>query len=99
MQKGVAFQERELFQQRLTEAEIRALLRGRPAAEGFAWKSPTARALGVVAGQVPEEELIRLMQENPTLIRRPVLEVGERVLFGHDVRQWEEALTRVQGAG
>ncbi len=97
MQKGIAFHDRELFQQRLGVLEIRALLRGRPATEGFAWKSPTAKAMGLVLGQVPEEELIRLMAENPTLIRRPVLEVGEQVLFGHDAKRWEEALERVEG--
>lgn len=99
MQKGVAFQERELFQRRLGEAEIRGLLRGRPASEGFAWKSPTAKGMGLVMGQVPEEELIRLMGENPTLIRRPVLAVGDQTLFGLDARRWEEVLARVQGAG
>ena len=37
----------------------------------------------------PREEALRLMSENPNLIKRPILVKGSRIILGYD----EEALT------
>lgn len=40
----------------------------------------------------PRDEAIRLMSENPNLIRRPLLVKGGKVLFGFDEDAYREAL-------
>lgn len=40
----------------------------------------------------PRAEAVRLMSENPNLIRRPLLIKGNRVLFGFDEPAWTDAL-------
>jgi len=36
----------------------------------------------------PREEAIRLMSENPNLIRRPILVKGGKVVLGFDEDKW-----------
>ena len=38
------------------------------------------------------DEAIRLMSENPNLIRRPLLVKGGKVLFGFDEEEYRDAL-------
>lgn len=78
--------ERELSRERFTADELRALLAGRPAADIFSWKSPTARKLGLGTQQstLSDEDLIRLMAGEPNLIRRPLLTVGGEIIPGFD---------------
>jgi arsenate reductase (glutaredoxin) len=40
----------------------------------------------------PREEAIRLMSENPNLIRRPLLVKGGQVVFGFDESQYSDML-------
>ncbi|MBI4202014.1 MAG: hypothetical protein HY532_02710 [Chloroflexi bacterium] len=88
-------EERDFFAKPLTEAELRALLAGRPAAELFSWKSPAAKGLGLTPETATAEELIRLMLGEPRLIRRPILKAGQRLVIGADLRAMEEALEAV----
>lgn len=88
-------QERDFFQQRFTPAELRALLKGR-VAEAFSWKSPSVKALGLAGKQLSEDEMLASMLKEPRLIRRPIIVVGDRVLFGFRPSEAAEALT---GAG
>lgn len=48
----------------------------------FAWQSPRARKLGLERGKVPPAELVRLMQDEPYLIRRPLVRRGDSVIPG-----------------
>ncbi len=41
----------------------------------------------------PDKELIRLMTENPYLIRRPIIRLGSRVFFGFNPKELEAALS------
>ena len=76
--------EREYFKERFTEEELRSLLAGRPASEFFSWRSPTARKLGFKPGTMSDDELIRLMVEEPNLIKRPLITLGGDVVVGFD---------------
>ncbi len=80
---GVAFVERDIFKQPLAADEVRALTRLRPARELFSWRSVRARREGWREGQFADEELIRLMAEDPSLIRRPLVRIGETIVAGH----------------
>jgi arsenate reductase-like glutaredoxin family protein len=85
--------DRDFFKQPFSEAELRGLLAGTAPADAFAWNSPRARAASLSRQDPPpDEELIRLMLETPYLIRRPVIRIGERTLFGFDQREVEPLL-------
>ena len=85
--------DRDFFKQPFSEAELRSLLGGTAPADAFAWNSPRARAAGL-SSQDPHagDELVRLMLETPYLIRRPVIRIGGRTLFGFNQRQVESLL-------
>jgi len=85
--------ERDFFRDRLSEDDIRRLLAGRPAAELFSWKSPRAKAMGLSPEKPPpDDELMRLMAEEPYLIRRPIVVAGDRLIIGFDKKGIDEAL-------
>ena len=71
---------------------MRELLEGRPAAELFSWRSESFRALGLAPEGLDDEELLRLMLREPRLIRRPLVQVGGRLIAGADWKALEEAL-------
>jgi len=75
--------ERDIFKQPLDEVELRALAaKAGGVSELFSWKSPTARKMGLKPGTLSEPELLRLMQESPALIRRPIVLAGEAIQVG-----------------
>ncbi len=41
---------------------------------------------------IDEESAIRIMLEKPSIIKRPLLDLGERKLLGFDEAEWREAL-------
>ncbi len=85
--------ERDLFEQPLSEPELRALLAATAATDAFAWNSPRARSMKLSRRDPPpDSELIRLMLETPYLIRRPVIRIRERTLFGFNQRELEEII-------
>ena len=55
---------------------------------GTTWrKLPAAERDGI-----DRDAALRLMEAHPTLIKRPVLEVGDTVLIGFDEGEWAAAL-------
>ena len=92
LQGGVDLKERDFFQGRFSEAELRKLLGDRSPSELFAWRSPSFKALGVAMEALTDEELIPLMLQEPRLIRRPLIQVGEELIVGANRQALEEAL-------
>ena len=85
--------DRDFFKQPFSEAELRALLAETAPADAFAWNSPRARAANLARQDPPpDDEIIRLMLETPYLIRRPVIRIGGRTLFGFNQREVESLL-------
>ena len=86
--------ERDFFQDRLTEDELRQLLAGRPPSDFFSWKSPSFKKMGVERAQLEEDELLRMMVDEPRLIRRPLVAVGGDLIVGTDQEALTDALDR-----
>ena len=80
----MAFTTRDLFKQPLTANELRTLAGDRPIREIFSWKSPSARAAGLKPGDLTDDEMIQRMLAEPRLIRRPLIQAGDRVIIGFD---------------
>ncbi len=79
-QAGVSFAERDLIREPLTEAELRALLGGRPASLLYARRSPQNRILGIDPDRLTDDEMISYMAREPRLIRRPTLLVDGTII-------------------
>ena len=89
-QEGAKVQARDFFKDRLGVEELRELLNGRSPAELFSWKSVLARQRGYQPGMLSDDEMLRLMAEETTLIRRPFVRAGTRLVVGADAAQLRE---------
>ena len=69
---------------------MRDLLGDTPPADVFSWRSPSARKLGLDKDTVSPDELVRLMVEEPRLIRRPLIQVEGRLIVGTDKKAMAE---------
>ena len=85
------FEERDFFRDGFTEEELRELLGDTSPFDIFSWRSPSARTLKLDREKVSADELIRLMVEQPRLIRRPLIHTGERLFVGTDKEAMAEA--------
>jgi len=83
-QKQVEINDRDFFKHPFSRAEIVELLGEKPAAEMFNFRSPSFKKLGVNRDSLGPEELIALMLQEPRLVRRPVVRIGEEVYFSAD---------------
>jgi arsenate reductase-like glutaredoxin family protein len=54
-------------------------------------KNDLYRQMGMKTNPPPREEALRLMSENPNLIRRPILVRGSRVVAGFSEDEWRKA--------
>jgi arsenate reductase-like glutaredoxin family protein len=90
-QDGVELNERDFFKDSFTEEELRDLLGDTPPADVFSWRSPSARKLGLDRDTVSPDELVRLMVDEPRLIRRPLIQVEGRLIVGTDKKAMAEA--------
>lgn len=90
---GAPFTEREIFKQPLNEQEIRELLGDRSAAELFSTKSPRFKALGLEGVTLTDDARIRLMAQEPYLIRRPTFKLSNGLVIGLDTKRLESLLS------
>ena len=84
LQKGVRLDERDFFKDRFTEEELRQLIRGLPPSQFFSWNSPAFKKLGLGRDGLDNDQLFRLMVEEPRLVRRPLIKVGGELIVGTD---------------
>ena len=90
-------EERELFKKPLTAYEIEDLLGPRPVEDLLSTRSPEYKARGLDRGTRGEAELLRLMEAEPRLLRRPILHYGEELLVGFEPSRWEKVLGHLAG--
>lgn len=91
MQRGVELDERDFFEDRFLKEELRQIIGTRPVAEVFSLNSPSFKKLGLDREGLEDHQLIRLMLEEPRLIRRPLVQVGDEVIVGTDRKAMERA--------
>jgi arsenate reductase-like glutaredoxin family protein len=58
----------------------------------FNFRSPSFKKVGVDRNKLGDSDLIKLMLQEPRLIRRPLVRIGEDVYFGADSRVLAELL-------
>ena len=67
-------------------------MQGRSASEMFNFRSPSFKKVGVDRNKLGDSDLIKLMLQEPRLIRRPSVRIGKDVYFGADSRVLAELL-------
>ena len=86
-EKGAEFEEIDL-NQGLSVAELEKLIGKRDYRDFLNTRNELYRERGMKENPPPRAEALRLMSENPNLIRRPILVKGSQIILGYD----EEAL-------
>ena len=88
--RGVRFETRDIRKQPLSRTEVANLARFAGGADKlFSRRALAYRRLGLHERTLAPEEMIDLMVEDDTFIRRPVIVQGERVVPGCTARQLE----------
>jgi arsenate reductase-like glutaredoxin family protein len=75
----------------LSVEELDRLIGKRDYREFLNPKNELYRQMGMKTNPPPREEALRLMSENPNLIRRPILVRGSRVVAGFSEDEWRKA--------
>ncbi len=91
-QHNIKVKERELFKTPLDANEIEDLLGPRAVVDLLSTRTTEYKARGLDKGHHSEAELLRLMESEPRLLRRPILQFGDELLIGFDPQRWSEAL-------
>lgn len=71
---------------------MEALLQGRQASEMFNFRSPSFKKIGVDQNKLGDSDLINLMLQEPRLIRRPLVRIGQNVYWGANNKVLAELL-------
>lgn len=74
----------------LSVEELDRLIGRRDYREFLNPKNELYRQMGMKNNPPPREEALRLMSENPNLIRRPILVKGSKVMLGFREEEWRE---------
>lgn len=89
-EKNVTFEEVDL-NQGLSVAELEKLIGNRDYREFLNTRNELYRERHMKENPPSRAQALKLMSENPNLIRRPILVKGSQMILGYD----EEALSRV----
>ena len=84
LERGVEFTSRDLDKQRLSEEELDNLIGKRDYKEFLNTRNEVFRKLKMKEHPPSRAEAIRLMANEPNLIRRPVLIYGAQTVLGFD---------------
>ena len=84
--KGVKLKERDLVKQPLDESELKSIVGEGDPREFLNSRNSIYRKNKLGTGKFNREDLIRLMAQNPNLIKRPIIvKRGKNVVVGFDV--------------
>ena len=86
-------EERDFFKDPLSEAEIEELLTLAPPSEVFSWRSPSFRKMNLDKDTLEPQDLVKLMAQEPRLIRRPMFRIGDRLVVGGGKKAIESILS------
>ncbi len=92
LQKGLELEERDYFKEPFSEQEILDLAATVGLSELFARRSPSLKKMDLAGQELPDAEMLKLMLEEPRLIRRPLTKIGDKMLIGANLKVLAEAL-------
>ncbi|MEW6765231.1 MAG: ArsC/Spx/MgsR family protein [Pseudomonadota bacterium] len=89
---GLRVVERDLLSERWSAERLRAFFAGLPVREWFNSAAPAIRSGAIRPTVLGAEQALAKMLADPILIRRPLIEVGERRFVGFSSEQLSDAL-------
>ena len=93
MQSGAQVSERDFFKETFNEEEIRELASLVGIEQIFARRSPSLKQMGLADKELSEDEIVRLMLQEPKLVRRPLMRIGDKLLVGGGAAAVQEAIS------
>ena len=84
LELGIKFTARDLDKQRLSEAEIDQLIGKRDYKEFLNTRNELYRTRNMAEHPPTRAEALKLMADEPNLIRRPLLVQGSQIVIGFD---------------
>jgi arsenate reductase-like glutaredoxin family protein len=84
--------ERDYAKDPLDAAELRELFKGRDPRDFLNPKSPAFKAMGLQGKMLIADQAIKLMAQEPNLIKRPLTIVGGQMIAGFDRDRLKQAL-------
>lgn len=93
-ESGVEYERREFFKDRFTREELRSLLQSvnLTPADVFSTRSRVYKDRNLGEAGLDDEQRLDLFVEEPTLLRRPIVINGDRVVVGHDETRLRELI-------
>lgn len=87
-ENGIEYERVNYFIDELTEEKLRALLKKANLSpfEVLRKKEPLFKELNI-SEDMPSEKIIKLVIENPSLLQRPIVEVGDRAVLARPVEK------------
>ena len=82
MQSGAQISERDFFKETLSEEETREWASLVGIEQIFARRSPSLKQMGLADKELSADEIVRLMLQEPKLVRRPMMRVGDQIMVG-----------------
>ena len=80
-QAGIEHEERDFFAEPFTIEELSEAIGSRPVSDYFSWRSPSFRKMGLNRDELSDDKLLKLMVEEPRLIRRPLIMTSDGELI------------------
>lgn len=86
---GVSYDQREYFRDRFTKDELRSLLASvnLSASDVISKRSKVYKERKLEKADLSEDQLLDLMIEEPTLLRRPIVINGDKAVIGHNEKR------------
>jgi arsenate reductase len=93
-EQGVEFEAINYYEQPLTAEELRALIDKLSLSPRDVLRKdePLARQLGLAERDLTDDELIKIMAENPDLIQRPIVVRGDRAVLARPPQDVQKLL-------
>jgi arsenate reductase-like glutaredoxin family protein len=89
---GVESDDRDYAKSPLGAAELEQLFAGRDPRDFLNPKSPAYKAMGLAGKSLTPAQAIKLMAQEPNLIKRPIVVVGKEMIAGFDRDRLRAAL-------
>jgi len=89
MKKGITFKERNLDKHPLKEDELKKLMLGHSAEEFISKNSQKYRELNLEHHYRTGEETLKLIAQEPSLLKKPIIVKGEDIIVGYSRRRVE----------
>ena len=96
MQNGLEVTDRDFFKETFSELEIRELAAMAGTEKIFARRSPSLKKLSLADKELSDDEMVKLMLQEPKLIRRPLIKVGDKLLVGGGTAAVEAAIAEAR---